>query len=95
MAQRQNVSVQMLPATEWEVAHMASHFVMFNFGPEPAPEAVAFDSTTSTVIIEDLEEMATHAQIFEALRSAALTPAQWLTFLREHIASIPESEKEQ
>ncbi|MFE3940872.1 helix-turn-helix domain-containing protein [Streptomyces sp. NPDC059118] len=95
VAQRQNVSVQVLPATEWEAAHMASHFVMFNFGPEPAPEAVAFDSTTSTVIIEDLEEMATHAQIFEALRSAALTPAQSLAFLRERIASIPESEKEQ
>lgn len=38
--------------------------------------------------------MATHAQIFEALRSSALTPAQPLTFLRECLATLPESEKE-
>ncbi|MBV7248271.1 helix-turn-helix domain-containing protein [Streptomyces sp. MW-W600-10] len=94
VAQRQNVSVQVLPASEWQAAHMTSHFVMYHFGPEPAPGAVAFDGTTSTVIIEDLEEMATHAQIFEALRSSALTPAQTLTFLRECLASLPDSEKE-
>ncbi|MFC9031527.1 helix-turn-helix domain-containing protein [Streptomyces arboris] len=94
VAQRQNVSVQVLPASEWQAAHMTSHFVMYHFGPEPAPSAVAFDGTTSTVIIEDLEEMAMHAQIFEALRSSALTPAQTLTFLRECLATLPESEKE-
>jgi hypothetical protein len=95
VAQRQNVSVQVLPASEWRAAHMTSHFVMFSFGPEPAPEAVAFDSTTSTVFIEDLEVMATHARIFEALGAAALTPDQSLSFLRKALREIPESEKEE
>ena len=92
VAQRQNVSIQVLPASEWQAAHMTSHFVMYSFGPEPSPEAVAFDGTTSTVIIEDLDDMALHAKIFEALRSSALTPSQTLSFLREQLDVIPESE---
>ncbi|MFI2260536.1 Scr1 family TA system antitoxin-like transcriptional regulator [Streptomyces tubercidicus] len=64
-----------------------------SFGPEPAPEAVAFDSTTSTVIIEDLDDVAKHARIFEALRSAALSRKQSLTFLDKAIANMPEGEK--
>ncbi len=92
VAQRQNVSIQVLPASEWQAAHMTSHFVMYSFGPEPSPEAVAFDGTTSTVIIEDLDDMALHAKIFEALRSSALTPTQTLSFLREQLDVIPESE---
>lgn len=92
VAQRQNVSIQVLPVSEWQAAHMTSHFVMYSFGPEPSPEAVAFDGTTSTVIIEDLDDMALHAKIFEALRSSALTPSQTLSFLREQLDVIPESE---
>ena len=72
---------------------MTSHFVMFNFGPEPAPEAVAYDTTSSTVILEDLEDMTHHAQIFEALRSAALPPEQSLTFLQEVMRTISDGEK--
>ncbi|MFB6435801.1 helix-turn-helix domain-containing protein [Streptomyces sp. NPDC056411] len=94
VAQRRNVTLQVLPLSEWQAAHRASHFVMFSFGAEPAPEAVAFDSTTSTVFVEDLEDMAKHAEIFEELRSAALTPTQTLSFLREQIASLTDSERE-
>ncbi|QEU93701.1 helix-turn-helix domain-containing protein [Streptomyces kanamyceticus] len=95
VAQRQNVSIQVLPAAEWQAAHMTSHFVQFTFGPEPAPEAVAFDTTTSTVFLEEPEDMAKHAQIFEALRSAALTPDQTLTFLRRALRDIPDTEREE
>lgn len=94
VAQRQNVSIQVLPTSEWQAAHMTSHFVMFSFGTEPGPEAVAYDTTTSTVLLEDLEDMAEHAQIFEALRSAALTPDQSLTFIRKAMKSIPADERE-
>ncbi len=95
VAQRQNVTIQVLPFSEWGAAHMTSHFVMFSFGPEPAPEAVAFDITTSTVILENLEDTAKHARIFEALRSAALSPEKSLAFLQNAIGNIPESEKEE
>ncbi|WP_432149242.1 Scr1 family TA system antitoxin-like transcriptional regulator [Streptomyces sp. bgisy029] len=63
---------------------------MLSFGPEPAPEAVAYDTTTSTVLVEDLAEMAAHARIFEALSASALTPDQSLAFVRKALASIPE-----
>ncbi|PJN27621.1 transcriptional regulator [Streptomyces sp. CB02613] len=94
VAQRQNVQVQVLPMAEWRAAHLSSYFVMLSFGPEPAPEAVAYDTSTSTVLVEDLAEMAAHARIFEALSAAALTPDQSLAFVRKTLASIPESEKE-
>ncbi|MFE6738930.1 helix-turn-helix domain-containing protein [Streptomyces tubercidicus] len=94
VAQRRNVSFQVLPLAEWQAAHRASHFVMFSFGAEPAPEAVAFDSTTSTVFVEELEDMAKHSEIFEELRSAALTPTQTLSFLRDQLANLPDSEKD-
>ncbi|WP_371268703.1 DUF5753 domain-containing protein [Streptomyces atratus] len=95
VAQRQNVRVQVLPSSEWRAAHLSSHFVMLSFGPEPAPEVVAYDTTTSTVLLEDLEEMAGHARIFEALSAAALTPDQSLAFIRQVLRDIPESEKEE
>ncbi|WP_405798749.1 Scr1 family TA system antitoxin-like transcriptional regulator [Streptomyces sp. NBC_01506] len=68
--------------------------MLFNFGPEPAPEAVAYDTTTSTVLLEDLAEMANHAQIFESLRSAALTPDQSIAFMRRTMKELSESEKD-
>ncbi|MER6101991.1 helix-turn-helix transcriptional regulator [Streptomyces sp. NPDC001832] len=95
VAQRQNVRLQVLPMSEWRSAHLSSHFVMLSFGPEPAPEVVAYDTTTSTVLLEDLEEMAGHARIFEALTAAALTPDQSLAFIRKTLRDIPESEKEE
>lgn len=94
VAQRRNVSFQVLPLSEWQAAHMASHFVMFSFGAEPAPEAVAFDSTTSTVFVEELDDMVRHAEAFEELRSAALTPKQTLSFLSDQLAKLPESEND-
>ncbi|MBW8739042.1 MAG: helix-turn-helix domain-containing protein [Streptomyces turgidiscabies] len=94
VAQRQNVSIQVLPFSAWQAAHLAPYFVMFSFGPEPAPEAVAYDTTTTTMILEDLEEMAYHARVFEYLRSAALPPDQSLDFIRKAIEKIPASEKE-
>ncbi|MYU51005.1 hypothetical protein GTY53_02955 [Streptomyces sp. SID7805] len=46
------------------------------------------------MLFEDPEDMATHAQIFETLRSAALTPDQSLSFIRRAMKEIPESERE-
>ncbi|MDT0456166.1 helix-turn-helix transcriptional regulator [Streptomyces sp. DSM 41527] len=94
VAQRRNVTFQVLPLSEWHAAHMASHFVMFSFGAEPAPEAVAFDSTTSTVFVEELDDMVRHAEAFEELRSAAMTPKQTLSFLSDQLAKLPESEND-
>ncbi|MGI5340732.1 helix-turn-helix domain-containing protein [Streptomyces sp. CA-181903] len=90
MAQQPNVTVQVLPVSEWKAAHMASHFVVYSFGPEPAPEAVAFDTPTNTVILEEPDDVAKHVRIFEALRSSALAPDQSVEFLRTVMKDIPE-----
>jgi transcriptional regulator with XRE-family HTH domain len=88
---RRNISIQVLPLAEWTASHMTSHFSLFSFGPEPAPEAVSFDTISSTIIFEDFEGMADHAQIFETLRSAALTPDQSLSFIEKTLELIPEA----
>ncbi|MGW1746455.1 DUF5753 domain-containing protein [Streptomyces sp. NPDC002092] len=95
VAQRQNVRIQVLPVSEWRAAHLSSHFVMLSFGPEPGPEAVAYDTTSSTVVLEEPADMGTHARIFEALAAAALTPDQSLSFIRRMLREIPEGEKEE
>ncbi|MFC5720004.1 helix-turn-helix domain-containing protein [Streptomyces gamaensis] len=95
VAQQSNVTIQVLPLAEWKAAHLASHFVVFSFGPELAPEAVAFDSATSTVIQEDPDDVVKHVRIFEALRSAALTPDRSIEFIQDAANSIPESKEDQ
>ncbi|MFJ2114336.1 MULTISPECIES: helix-turn-helix domain-containing protein [unclassified Streptomyces] len=94
VAQQQNISIQVLPLTEWRAAHLSPHFTMLSLGAEPASEVVAYDTTMSTVLLESLEDMAVHAKIFESLRSAALTPDQSLAFIRQTLKDIPADAKE-
>ncbi|MFI0937838.1 helix-turn-helix domain-containing protein [Streptomyces sp. NPDC021020] len=87
-AGRQNISLQVLPMDEWQAARACQHFVMFSFGPEPAAEAVSLDTLSSSVILEGPEDLARYARAFEALRSAALTPTQTLSFLDHALKNI-------
>ncbi|MFE0178904.1 helix-turn-helix domain-containing protein [Streptomyces sp. NPDC059002] len=91
VAQRRNVSVQVMPSTEWRAARMASQFSLFTFGADPEFGVIACDSTTGTVFQEDGKDLRCHAQIFDALGSAALTPEATLSFLRGAIAGIQTS----
>ncbi|MZE77621.1 helix-turn-helix domain-containing protein [Streptomyces xinghaiensis] len=89
ISRQQNVTIQVLPLDEWAAARVATPFVTFAFGPEPAPEAVAFDSLSNTVILEDSDELVNYAHAFDTLRSAALTPDKSRAFIEKTIKSIP------
>ncbi|MET7637160.1 helix-turn-helix transcriptional regulator [Streptomyces sp. NPDC005438] len=91
VAQQQNVSIQVLPASEWAAAHMSSHFLLFSMGgPGPALEAVAFDTNTCPMIVEEYDEIEHHSRIFEALRSAALNRSDSTKFLESRLAALPD-----
>lgn len=93
LSKQQNVSVQILPLSEWAAARVAPPFVTFSFGHESAPEAVASDTLSNTAILDDPEEMANYAHAFEALRSAALTQDQSRAFLRNLMSGIPKEDE--
>ncbi|MGW0825858.1 helix-turn-helix domain-containing protein [Streptomyces sp. NPDC002845] len=95
IAQQKNTTIQVLPQSEWGAARIAGHFVTFSFGNESAPEVVAIDSLNNTVIIEDADELANYAYVFDALRSAALTPGDSLAYLRRRISKISQEEEEE
>lgn len=91
MARQRNVSVQVLPISAWQAARVSPHFIMFSFGPEPAAEAVSLDTLSSTVVLEDPDDLARHARVFESLRSAALTPSETMAFLQQAVKDIHDS----
>ncbi|AXG78209.1 DUF397 domain-containing protein [Streptomyces paludis] len=84
VAQQQNVCVQVLPLSEWQAAHLSSHFVMFSLGPEL--QAVVYDTTASSVVLEDLDASAgpTNDCVEVAHRDSGTqfyTSAEWAAFL--------------
>lgn len=95
IAQQKNTTIQVLPQNQWGPARLAGHFVTFSFGNESAPEVVAIDSLNNTVIIEDADELANYAYVFDALRSAALNPEDSLAFLQMAIRQIQQEEGEE
>ena len=93
VARRKNMTIQILPQSQWAQARVANPFVAFSFDEEWAPEAVAFDVLRSTAIVEDEEELAYYGHAFDTLRSAALSPEESLAFLRQTIDSISLEEE--
>jgi hypothetical protein len=66
----------------------APPFVAFSFGRDHAPEVVAADTLSNTMVIEKPEEVANYAHAFDALRSAALTPGDTMEFLEDAMSQL-------
>ncbi|CAM5547166.1 helix-turn-helix domain-containing protein [Streptomyces avidinii] len=74
--ERHNVTVQMLPASASRAAGIAGPFVSFSFGVEPTVEAVAVENLPNTSVIEAPDDLALYVNVFDRLRSTALSPEQ-------------------
>ncbi|MGW0536103.1 helix-turn-helix domain-containing protein [Streptomyces sp. NPDC003032] len=94
MARQKNVTLQVLPLSEWAAARMSPPFVTLSFAREAAPEAVVLETLANSVILENHEDMANYAHAFEALRSAALTPDRSISFIRRTAQQIPREPEE-
>ncbi|MEU8529614.1 helix-turn-helix transcriptional regulator [Streptomyces sp. NPDC048629] len=81
--QRQNVTLQILPGSASKAAGMSGPFVGFSFGVEPVVEAVTVRTVTNTTVVEDPKDLAVYTNVFDQLRSAAMSPEESADHLRK------------
>ncbi|MEN8650425.1 helix-turn-helix transcriptional regulator [Streptomyces sp. 21So2-11] len=94
LAKQPNVTIQVLPHSEWAAARVAPAFVALSYAHEASPEVIVQDTMVNSVILEDHEDMAGYVHAFDALRSAALTPDQSRAFIRKLMNSITAENEE-
>jgi transcriptional regulator with XRE-family HTH domain len=82
---RPNISVQVLPLEAGDQASMAGSFVMFSFGSERSVSTVFVEHLTSSQYLEMDQELRGYTLVFDALRSAALSPAASATRIRQRL----------
>ena len=84
---RKNVTVQVLPFSAGAVAWSTYAFSSFSFGTEPTVEAVTMDNLRGTSVLEAPEDLATYANAYDQLRSAALGPDASARLIRSALRS--------
>jgi transcriptional regulator with XRE-family HTH domain len=82
---RPNISVQVLPLEAGDKASMSGSFVMFSFGSERSVSTVFVESLTSSQYLERDQELRGYTLVFDALRSAALSPAASAARIRQRL----------
>jgi transcriptional regulator with XRE-family HTH domain len=82
---RPNVSVQVLPLDAGAQASMSGSFVTFSFGSERSVSTVFVENLTSSQYLEEDQELRGYTLVFDALRSAALSPAASATRIRQRL----------
>ena len=82
---RPNISVQVLPLEAGDKASMSGSFVMFSFGREQSVSTVFVENLTSSQYLERDQELRGYTLVFDALRSAALSPAASAMRIRQRL----------
>ena len=82
---RPNISVQVLPLEAGDKASMSGSFVMFSLGSERSVSTVFVENLTSSQYLERDQELRGYTLVFDALRSAALSPAASATRIRQRL----------
>ena len=82
---RPNISVQVLPLEAGDKASMSGSFVMFSFGREQSVSTVFVETLTSSQYLERDQELRGYTLVFDALRSAALSPAASAMRIRQRL----------
>jgi transcriptional regulator with XRE-family HTH domain len=82
---RPNISVQVLPLEAGDKANMSGSFVMFSFGREQSVSTVFVETLTSSQYLERDQELRGYTLVFDALRSAALSPAASVMRIRQQL----------
>ena len=82
---RPNISVQILPLEAGGQASMSGSFVTFSFGSERSVSTVFVENLTSSQYLEMDQELRGYTLVFDALRSAALSPTASATRIRQRL----------
>ncbi|MCX5391225.1 helix-turn-helix transcriptional regulator [Streptomyces sp. NPDC006482] len=93
--QRQNVTVQILPAAASKAAGMSGAFVAFSFGIEPNVEAVAVRTAANTTVVEAPEDLAAYVNVFDLLRSAAMSAEESAERIRQTLGGVVPDQMEE
>ncbi|MEU3205023.1 DUF5753 domain-containing protein [Streptomyces cyaneofuscatus] len=94
MAKQPNMTIQVLPQSEWAAARVSPGVVALSYAHEASPEAIVQDTLVNSVILEDHEDMAGYVHAFDTLRSAALTPDGSIAFIRNTMDGITAENEE-
>lgn len=90
IAERKNVTVQVLPFDAGALAATTSAFSSFSFDSEPVVEAVTLENLRGTSVLEAPEDLTAYANMYDLLRSAALAPEASARLIRDVLRSIKE-----
>ena len=82
---RPNISVQILPLDAGAHACMSGSFVTFSFGSERSVSTVFVENLTSSQYLEMDQELRGYTLVFDALRSAALSPTASAMRIRQRL----------
>ncbi|MFE1798514.1 helix-turn-helix domain-containing protein [Streptomyces sp. NPDC059517] len=88
VAKRKNVTVQVLPFNMGALATVTSAFSTFSFDTEPAVQAVALENLRGASVLEDPEDLAAYANMYDLLRSSALAPDASAKLIRGVLRSL-------
>jgi hypothetical protein len=80
-----NISVQVLPLEAGDQASLSGSFVLFSFGSERSVSTAFIENLTSNQYLEGEEELRGYTLVFDALRSAALSPVASAARIRQHL----------
>ncbi|MEV0263015.1 helix-turn-helix transcriptional regulator [Streptomyces sp. NPDC050617] len=83
--QRQNVTLQILPHDASVVAGMSGSFAAFSFGIEANVEAVTVGTPANTSVVEAPADLAIYVNVFDRLRSVALSPNESADRIRHYL----------
>jgi transcriptional regulator with XRE-family HTH domain len=85
LAERPNISLQVLPVDAGDHASMSCSFVLFSFRFEMTVNTVFLENLTSCQYLEKEDDLRGYTLVFDALRSAALSPAASGARIRCHL----------
>ncbi|MFE4665330.1 helix-turn-helix domain-containing protein [Streptomyces sp. NPDC056716] len=90
VGERKNVTVQVLPFSAGALAATTAGFSSFSFESEPIVEAVTLENLRGTSVLEAPEDLAAYSNMYDVLRSAALTPDASSKLIRDIVQRMKE-----
>ncbi|MBU6534161.1 helix-turn-helix domain-containing protein [Streptomyces mayonensis] len=90
VAERKNVTVQVLPFSVGALATVTSAFSAFSFDSDPVVEAVALENLRGTSVLEAAEDLTAYANMYDLLRSSALAPDASAKLIRNILRSTKD-----
>jgi hypothetical protein len=87
-ARRTSVTLQVLPFSVGAHIAMLGTFVLLSF-PEPGdPDVVYLETDTSSLYLEESQEIRRYGEIFDHLRATALSPRESMAFIEAAAAEF-------